>query len=325
MILASAPVRVTLLGGGSDYPEHYLEHGGRTLGFSIDRYSWVSVNPLQFPLVRVSYSETELVESADEVRHPAVRACLRFLRVGGGVDVHYVGDEPARSGLGSSSSFTVALLHALHAHLRDGVSQLRLAEEAVRVERDFAGERVGVQDQYTCALGGLVHLEVAPGGEVSAERVFLSDRRLRELGEHLLLVDTGVRRRAHDVLAEQVDRTRAGRLTAELNALAGLAASGLALLRDESRPVAGLGPLLREAWEVKRGLSGAVSTPAVDAAVAAAAGSGALGGKLLGAGGGGMMLFLVPPERRAAVLAALPDFRRVPFGFDVFGSRVVWP
>jgi D-glycero-alpha-D-manno-heptose-7-phosphate kinase len=325
MIIARTPVRVSFLGGGSDYPDHFRKHGGQTLGVAIDRYSYLTVNrvPKLFDYaIRVSYSRLETVDCIDEIEHPAVRECLRFLRVEDGIEIHYVGDLPARTGLGSSSSFTVALLHALHALKGELVEHGQLAREACHVEQEMIRERVGVQDQYTCAHGGLVHLRMQTDGSVTVKPVPLSAERRAQLGAHLLLFYTGLRRSAHEILDEQLERTRRGDLTEELKRLSALVDDGIEVL--SGGPIAAFGELLHQSWVIKRGLSSKVSCTAIDAAYERAQAAGATGGKLLGAGGGGFLLLFAPPDRHASIHAALSDLTPVRFGFDHEGSRILF-
>jgi D-glycero-alpha-D-manno-heptose-7-phosphate kinase len=325
MIIARTPVRVSFLGGGSDYPDHFLTHGGQTLGVAIDRYSYLTVNrvPKLFDYaIRVSYSRLEMVNTIDEIQHPAVRECLRFAGIDHGIEIHYVGDLPARTGLGSSSSFTVALLHALHALKGEMVEHGQLAREACHVEQKMIGERVGVQDQYTCAHGGLVHLRMQVDGAVVLRPVPLSPERRAQLRDHLLLLYTGLRRNAHEVLDEQLERTRRGDLVADLKRLSALVDDGLNILTGG--PLAAFGELLHQAWMIKRGLSSKVTCTTIDAAYERARAAGAIGGKLLGAGGGGFLLLFAPPDRHGDIMAALPDLAPVRFGFDHEGSRILF-
>lgn len=326
MIVARTPVRVSFLGGGTDYPEHFRHHGGRTLGVAIDRYSYVSVSrlaPLFDYSIRVSYSKTELVRRLEEIEHPSVRECLRFLGIEGGIEVHYVGDLPARTGLGSSSSFTVALLHALHAFKGELVGQEQLAAEAVMVEQEWIHERVGVQDQYTCALGGLVHLRMDTSGRIDAQRLSLPDGRLAALCGHLLLLYTGLQRHAHEVLEEQLERTRQGSVTGSLRRLEELANQGVDLLAGTGSLLP-FGELLHDGWEIKRGLSSQITNDSIDDAYARARAAGAVGGKLLGAGGGGFLLLFVPTDRRDQVLKSVSGLQSVEVGFDLAGSRILF-
>lgn len=325
MIVTRTPLRISFLGGGTDYPEHFRAHGGQSLAVAIDKYSYVAVNPvvrLFEHSIRISYSRTEVPRSVDEIVHPSVRECLRFLKVDGGVEIHYVGDLPARTGLGSSSSFTVGLLHALHALKGEIVSREQLAAEAVYVEQELIRERVGVQDQYACAFGGLVHLRFDRDGGVRVSRVPLARERLVELQAHLMLFYTGIRRDAHEVLEEQLLRTRQGELTGKLSQLGALVDEGLRVLTGDE-PIARFGELLDEGWRTKREFSRTISSPEIDGYYERALESGAAGGKLLGAGGGGFLLVFAEPSRQRGVEVALRTLPRVMFGFDQRGACVL--
>ena len=326
MIITKTPLRISFLGGGTDYPDHFRQHGGQTLGAAIDKYSYVIVNPLADLFeytIRVSYSRTELVNSVDRIKHPAVRGCMQFLGLDGNVQVHYVGDLPARSGLGSSSSFTVGLLHALHASKGELVSATQLAAEAVYVEQVMLRERVGVQDQYTCACGGLVHLQFSRDGSVKVSPVPLSPKRLAELQTNLMLFYTGITRYSHLILDEQIERTQRGVISHDLTYLSDLVSQGLDVLVND-QPIAAFGELLHCAWMAKRDLSSKISNPTIDSYYERARRAGAIGGKLLGAGGGGFLLLMVEPANQQAVEQALYELRRVDFAFDHTGSALLF-
>ena len=325
MIVTRTPLRISFLGGGTDYPDHYRQHGGQSLGTTINRYSYVTVKPLVDLFehsIRVGYSRTELVRSVDEIEHPAVRACLRFAGIDRHIEIDYIGDLPARTGLGSSSSFTVGLLHALHAFKGTRCSAEQLAAEAVHVEQELMRERVGVQDQYLCAHGGFRHVRCGADGVVACT-VDLPRIRLAELERSLLLLYTGLRRDAHQILAEQMDNTRSGVAKHALDEMSRLVDQGLEILRAPGRSLEDFGALLHETWCLKRTLSTQVSTAAIDRWYEQARAAGALGGKLLGAGGGGFLLLMVPPDRRRDVCSAVPDLRQVPFQFETEGSQVL--
>lgn len=326
MIITRTPLRLSFFGGGTDYPDHYLQHGGQTLGVAIDKYSYISLNPLAGLFdyqIRVSYSRTELVGCLDAIEHPAVRECLRFTGIDRGIEIHYVGDLPARTGLGSSSSFTVALLHALHAFKGEHVSQDHLAHEACHVEQALIGERVGVQDQYTCSHGGLLHLRMATSGQIGVQRVPLPAGRLGELRTHLMLVYTGVRRVAHEVLEEQLDRTRHGVLVEDLRVVGALVEQGLEVLTDGGA-ISRFGELLDTAWRTKQRLSSRITSARIDSIYQRARAAGAIGGKLVGAGAGGFLVLFVPPASREEVTRALPELHSVSFDFDHTGSRLLF-
>jgi D-glycero-alpha-D-manno-heptose-7-phosphate kinase len=326
VIVTRTPVRVSFLGGGTDYPEHFLKHGGQTLGVTIDKYSYVSVKrmaPLFDYSIRVGYSRTETVHDRDEIQHPSVRECLRFLDLHGPLEIHYIGDLPARTGLGSSSSFTIGLLNALHALKGETASQQQLAEEAVHVEREMIHENVGVQDQYTCALGGLRHLSFETSGLISGTNVDLGPVRMNELQSHLMLFHTGLVRHAHEVLVEQMENTRQGKVAVDLDVLSRLVDEGLDLLRS-GRPIAQFGELLDAAWQAKQRLSSRVSNDGINELYRRARAAGAIGGKLLGAGGGGFFLLFVAPESRAAVLGSIGARGHIPISTETSGARLVY-
>lgn len=326
MIITATPLRVSFLGGGTDYPEHFSRHGGATLGTSIDRYTYITVTPLASFFehrIRVSYSRTELCRTVEEVQHPSVRECMRFLGLDGGIEISIVTDLPARTGLGSSSSFTVGFLHALHAFKGELVCREQLAEEAVHVERELIRERVGLQDQYLCALGGFQHLQFRGQDRVNAAPVPLSRTRVEALQGRLMIFYTGLQRTAHEVVEKQLQRTSAGELSGYLMRLESLVREGLHLLCSDE-DLRAFGDLLHQGWELKKQFSDTISTPAIDSAYARARQAGALGGKLLGAGGGGFLLLFAEPEAQAAVRAALADLPEVPFGFEDEGTHLVY-
>ena len=326
MIITKTPLRASFLGGGTDYPDYFRNHGGQTLGAAINKYSYIIVNPLADLFdykIRLSYSKLELVGKSEEIQHPSVRACLDFLKIDRNLEMHYVGDLPARTGLGSSSSFTVGLLHALHAFKGEFVSLQQLAEEAVHVEQELIKERVGVQDQYTCAHGGLLNLKFSQDGNIKVCPVPMRDARSAEFQSHLMLFYTGISRYAHEVLDEQLQRTRQGSITEELGYLSSLVDQGMEALTSET-PVSVFGELLHQAWDTKRRLSEKISNKAVDDYYARARRAGAIGGKLLGAGGGGFLLFFVPPDKRSSVRKELSELKEVEFSFDNIGSSLLF-
>ena len=327
MIITQTPLRISFFGGGSDYPEHFNTDGGATLGTSIDKYTYVTVNRLAAFFdyrVRVSYSRTELCRDVDEIQHPSVRECLRFMGVEHGIEIGVVTDLPARTGLGSSSSFTVGLLHALHACRGELVTPQRLAQEAIHVEREMIRERVGLQDQYTCALGGLIHLVFSETSGVDARRIPVPPHRLRALGERLMVFYTGVQRHASEVLEQQMERTRSGAIRSSLLQLTALVDQALEVLAVAPAPLSRFGELLHDGWLIKRGLSSAISNAAVDSAYARARAAGAIGGKLLGAGGGGFLLLYAEPEHQPAIQQALADLLEVRFRFEDQGTRLIF-
>jgi D-glycero-alpha-D-manno-heptose-7-phosphate kinase len=326
VIITRTPLRVSFFGGGTDYPDYFGQHGGQTLGVSIDKCSYISIFPLPSIFdyaIKVGYARTETANRLDDIQHPSVRECLRLLGIERGVEIAYMGDLPARTGLGSSSSFTVGLLHALHAFKGELVPTVQLAEEAIHVEHNMIRERVGVQDQYLCAHGGLVHLKIARNGSIRVSPIPLDEDRLEQLQSHLMMVYTGVQRHAHEVLEEQMQRTGEGANAESLTCLSRLVDQGLEILTT-GRPLEEFGELLHCGWLAKRRLSTKISSPQIDAWYAQARQAGAIGGKLLGAGGGGFLLLFVAPEKRASVRRALQPLKEVEFRFEFNGTSLLY-
>jgi D-glycero-alpha-D-manno-heptose-7-phosphate kinase len=326
MVITQTPVRISFLGGGTDYPEYFLQHGGETLVASINQYTTITVHHLtQFVDhdLRVHYSTVEAVKSLNDVKHPSARECLRFLGIERGVEIHYVTSLPARTGLGSSSSATVGLLHALHAFQHKMVTREQLAAEAVHVEQKLIKERVGSQDQYACAVGGLRHLEFFADGSVRTTPVIVEPKRLQALNDRLLLLYTGIQRHAHDILEEQIGRTASGQNTEQLHRLKSLVAQGVDVLTGTNN-LAQFGELLNDAWVIKRGLSSKISSAGIDDAYTRARKAGAIGGKLLGAGGGGFLLLYAEPEHHQHIQKSLPEYRSVRFCFETLGSQTIF-
>ncbi len=324
MIITKTPYRVSLLGGGTDYPAWYTRHGGAVLAATIDKYCWLAVRPTtRFgPRYKIVYARVEETDDLDAIGHPAVRACLRLLDVDR-ADVHHWGDLPARSGVGSSSAFVVGLLHALHALRGVRPTWGRLADEAIHVERDLLKETVGCQDQIVTAKGGLNVARFDAAGyrirnvfKPSVARPNANDWLL----PHLMLLDTGIQRVASAVAATYVGALDGHAPT--LHRLRDMVDEGETILRTGD--LRDLGTLLDEAWHLKRSLGDSVSSAIIDSLYERAKRAGALGGKLLGAGGGGHMLLVVPPRRRADVRRELSDLREIPFKFEFDGSRVAF-
>lgn len=326
MIITRTPVRVSFLGGGTDYPAYFRHHGGATLVTTIDKYTYVTVNSLtEFfdHRIGVYYSRVERVKNFDEIQHPSVRECLRFLGIEGGIEIHIVSDLPARTGLGSSSSFTVGLLKSLYAFKGQMISAERVAAEAVFIEQEMIKERVGCQDQYACAYGGLLHLQFGCDGGIRIAPLVLSQNQLGALEQRLLLFYTGERGTAHEILEEQLNRTQAGEINQELAALGALVNQGVNLLSNSS-DLAEFGALLHDGWILKRRCSTQISNSRIDQLYERARAGGAVGGKLLGAGGRGFLLLFVELENQTRVRRALSELREVGFGFENYGSTIIF-
>ena len=325
MIISQAPVRVSFFGGGTDFPEYFNRFGGAVLSTAIDKFVYLSVNYLSnfFDYrIKVSYSKTELVNQVDEIEHPAVRASLKYLGITSNIEINYFSNLPARTGLGTSSSFVVGLLHALYAYQGIRVSARRLAEEAVYVERELIPERVGLQDQYAAAYGGLNYIRFRSDNEVRVEKVVCPLEVVCNLQNNLLLFYTGIQRYSEAIQKEHVSRIE-DNLTS-LKHLAELAARGRDLLSDPDGDPDDFGRLLDEGWQLKKSIGAGVSNHEIDGMYRRAMAAGALGGKLLGAGGGGFLLLYVSPPAQAAVRSALSELLEVTFGFEKNGSQIIF-
>ncbi len=324
MIITRTPFRVSFFGGGTDYPAWYREHGGTVLATTIDKYCYITCRYLpQFfeHKHRIVYSRIENVREIGEIEHPAVRAVLGWKGAERGLEIHHDGDLPARAGLGSSSSFTVGLLHALSALEGRHVSKQELAAQAIHVEQDLIREAVGSQDQVSAAYGGFNRIEFRTNDTFGVEPVVLPKGRVEELQERMMLCFTGLSRNAPEIARGQIANFASR--AAELTAMRAMVGEAMELLRDVSKPLAGFGRMLDESWQQKRRLSDKVSTPEVDAIYERARKRGALGGKLLGAGGGGFMLLFAEPDAHAGIREALPGLVHVPMRFEGEGSKVV--
>jgi D-glycero-alpha-D-manno-heptose-7-phosphate kinase len=324
MIISRTPFRLSFFGGGTDYPAWYLKHGGAVLATTIDKYCYLTCRylpPFFEHRYRVVYSRMENSLTIDEIQHPSVRACLRTLNFDRGVEIHHDGDLPARSGMGSSSAFTVGLLHALHALRGQMMSQRQLAAQSIHIEQQVIQENVGSQDQVSAAYGGLNHIVFLPNGEFSVRRMTLPPARLHSLNNHLMLFYTGIKRTASDVAESflgDLDKRRR-----QLRIMKDLVEESIAVLNND-QSITTFGELLHEAWQAKRSLSDIVSNQDIDTLYECALEAGALGGKLTGAGGGGFLLLFVPPERQSQVREALSHLIHVPFKFESAGSQIIF-
>jgi D-glycero-alpha-D-manno-heptose-7-phosphate kinase len=321
MIVTQTPLRIGLVGGGTDLPGYYREHGGRVLNAAIDKYIYVIVKQRFDDDIYINYSQKEIVSRVEDIQHELVREAMYMTGVRSGVEITTLADIPsAGSGLGSSSAVTVGLLNALFAYQGRQVTARELAEGACTIEIDRCRKPIGKQDQYAAAYGGICDLRFGPGDRVEVEQINLSPQMRRLMSNELLLFYTGVTRSANGILQEQSANT-ADRLPqlAQLRDLAGEAAAGL---RDGD--VEAIGVAMNKSWEVKRTLASGVSTSQIDQAVEAVLSAGATGAKVTGAGGGGFLLVVCPLERQRAVRDALPQMRELPMKIDPSGSRVVF-
>ena len=324
MIIVRTPYRISFFGGGTDYPGWYREHGGAVLAVAINKHCYITCRrlpPFFEHRIRVVWSRIELCQTVDDIQHLAVREVLRHVGVEGGLEIHHDGDLPARSGTGSSSSFTVGMLHAAHGMLGHMPSKKQLADEAIYVEQEVIGETVGSQDQYLTAYGGLNYVTFATNDEITVHPLVLSADRMSELSDHLMLFYTGIKRTASDVAKSYVDDI--GSRARQLRRIHAIADSALSVITGTD-DIARFGSLLHDSWQEKRSLSDLVTNSEVDEIYSAGMSAGAIGGKILGAGGGGFILFFVPPELHPRVKEKLATLIHVPFEFDHAGSQVVF-
>jgi len=294
------------------------------LATTIDRYCYISVRelpPFFDHRFRVVYSIVENVKEIGDIQHPAVRGVLEWMKVSKGLEIHHDGDLPARSGLGSSSAFTVGLINAVHALDGHHVSKEKLANEAIHVEQCVLHERVGLQDQVSAAFGGFNHITIAQNGTYSVTPMVLPLERLQALQSHLMLVFTGISRTANEVAETVV--TNLKNKAAEMKTMQEMVDHAISIISSPKADLVDLGGLMKEAWQLKRALSDRVTNWTVDDLLDTAIRAGAVGGKLLGAGGGGFMLLFVRPEDHDKVRAALNKLITVPFKFEMSGGRIV--
>lgn len=324
MIISRTPYRISFFGGGTDYHTWYQTHGAAVLSTTMNHYCYLQCRllpPFFDHKSRVVWSKVEEVVNHTDIQHPAVRAVLEYLQINQGVEISHQGDLPARSGLGSSSAFTVGLLNTLYA-LRGMISSKReLACEAIHIERDILKENVGVQDQIATAYGGLNKIIVSANGNFEVTPLVLPSGRLNELHSHLLLFFTGISRTASDIAADKISAIP--KKSDELHQIREMVDTAANILTSNT-DIREFGELLHHTWTLKRQISSKISTNFIDDIYQRARNAGAIGGKLLGAGGGGFMLFFVNPEDKPAVCDALSDLLLVPFEFENSGSQIVF-
>jgi D-glycero-alpha-D-manno-heptose-7-phosphate kinase len=325
MIISRAPVRISFFGGGTDYPEYFCANGGAVLATAIDKYSYITVSPFLSHLfdysIRISYRQVELVKAVDEIQHKVYRECLKLCGLERDLELHNVADLPAFTGLGSSSAFTLSLLHALHAFKGEFLRPMDLAYEAIHVERNLLHENVGCQDQVSAAVGGFNLIEFRSESDIAVKRVALPPARLAELERHLFIVFTGIRRKASEVVAKQLRRVAEN--SSLLHSMKAMVYEGYDILSNK-RPWREFGELLHQAWVAKRGLDTGVSTSEIDEIYDRGLRAGAWGGKLLGAGGGGFVLFFAPPEARGALGAAFVNHQLLSVKINAPGSQIIY-
>ena len=324
MIISRTPFRISFFGGGTDYPAWYKDNHGAVLATTINKHCYISCRylpPFFEHKSRIIYSKMEHVKKVSEIEHPSVRACLTLMKVRDGVEIHHDGDLPARTGLGSSSTFTVGLLNALNGLKGDMISKMELARKAIHVEQDMLKENVGSQDQICAAFGGFNLVEFSGDHNFKIHPVTVNQERLNCLQDHLLLFFTGISRYASEVAKEQIRRIP--NTKSELSEMFDMVQEAVGIVNSNT-DIVKFGRLLNKNWQIKRRLSKLVTTPEIDDIYSSAVKAGAIGGKLLGAGGGGFILFFAEPKAQPKIKAKLKHLLHVPFRFENIGSQIIF-
>ena len=324
MIISKTPFRISFFGGGTDYPEWYHENGGSVLATTIDKYCYISCRHLP-PFFehkhRIVYSKIESVKTTEEIQHPVVRAVLSNLSITDGLEIHHDADLPARSGLGSSSSFTVGLINVLNALKGLQISKQDLAKQATYIEQEVLKETVGSQDQVLAAFGGFNRIDFHPDDSFNISPVIINKDLVEQLQSHMLLFFTGISRFSSDIARDKVSNF--SNHFQELTQIKEMVDEGMSILQSPLTPIMDLGKLMHESWKLKRSLSAKVSTPKIDEIYEAGIKAGATGGKILGAGGGGFILFFAEPKNHKKIRERLKNLVHVAFHFDDVGSKIV--
>ena len=325
MIISRTPFRISFFGGGTDYPVWYNEHGGAVLATSINKYCYITLRylpPFFDYRYRIVYSKTEQTQDISGIYHPSARETLRFMNWDRGIEIHHDADLPARTGLGSSSAFTVCLLNALYALKGKMITKRQLALEAIHIEQDRIRENVGSQDQTTAAFGGFNKIEFGGEQHIQVQPITLNAEKIQLLQDHLLLFFTGFARTASEIAGEQIKKTPTKEN--ELRRMSEMVDEAMSILNGSSSSITDFGRLMHETWMIKRSLTNKITTPQIDKIYDTAIKAGALGGKLLGAGGGGFILFFVAPEDQHKVKEKLKNLLYVPFSFESLGSQIIY-
>lgn len=325
MIITRTPFRISFFGGGTDYPVHYKKHGGAVLSATINKYCYITCRylpPFFDHKFRIRYTKREETQTCDEIQHPSVRECLKFVGSDKGIEMLHTGDIPAMSGIGSSSSFTVGFLNALYALQGKMVTRRKLAHDAIHVEQDLIGENVGSQDQTAAAFGGLNKIEFRGDNDIFVQPITIKEEKLQCLQKCLLFYFTRHSRYASDIAGEQIRVTP--KKFRELNLMQEMVDEATDILNGDVGSFDDFGKLLHESWMLKKSLTNMISNGDIDQIYDAAKDAGAMGGKISGAGGGGFMLFFVPPEFQPKVKEALKKLLLVPFRFESLGSHVIF-
>lgn len=321
MIIVQTPLRISLFGGGTDFPSFYMEEGGCVLSSAIDKFIFVTVKDRFDDKLRIGYTQTEMVDEIEQVHHELIRESLRLTGVERGIEITTMGDIPSEgSGLGSSSTVTVGALHAMHSYLGNLVSTETLAREACKIEIEKLKKPIGIQDQYIAAYGGFRFFDFLPNGDVKSEKINISPEAQRALNDNFLLFFTGITRQSSSILKEQTNNIK-DRITElrEIKQMTHQARNDV-----EKGNFDTLGCLLHQSWELKKRLAGTISSDYINDIYDSARRAGAFGGKITGAGGGGFLLLYVPYEHQSKVRSALKSFQELPFRLEADGTKVIF-
>jgi len=324
MIISRTPLRISFMGGGSDLPSFYEQEPGTVISTAIDKYVYITVNKKFDNHIRASYSVTEMVDRLGDLKHELIRESMRLTGIEGGIEITSISDIPsAGTGMGSSSTYTVGLLNALHAYQGLHAGAERLAQEACHIEIDVCRKPIGKQDQYIAAYGGFQCIRFSPNGDVFVDPIVCNPETKAELQRRLLLLYTGITRSANPILEEQNRNTTGNAATrAALRTMSQMAQT----MRDAlcSNGLGNFGEMLHESWMLKRSLVSTISNSNIDEWYEKARKHGAIGGKILGAGGGGFLLLYAHPECHAAIISALAELKHVAFRFEPQGSKIIY-
>ncbi len=323
MIISRTPYRISFFGGGTDYPDWYLKNGGQVLSTTIDKYVHITCRylpPFFDHKIQLVYSKIERVKNIDELTHPSAREVIKYLNISDGLEIHYDGDLPSRSGIGSSSAFTVGLLSALYAYKEKMISKHQLAMESIDIEQNIIKEVVGSQDQISAAYGGLNHIKFLTSGEVKVSPLIISNKIIRKLKNNLMLFYTGYSRTAEKVAKSYVENIKDKEK--QLKSLNNMVEQSIKMLREDRLEEFGL--LMNESWYEKRSLSNLVSNKEIDELYDKAISLGALGGKLTGAGGGGFLMLFVPEDKQDKLRNELSNLIFIPFDFENNGNQIIY-
>ena len=324
MIISRTPLRMSFVGGGSDLPSYYRAHGGAVVSTAIDRYVYVNVNKKFDDGIRLAYSKVEEVERCDDIEHPIVRAAMNYLGVGGGVEITTIADIPSKgTGLGSSSSFTVGLLHVLNAYKGQYVSSEQLGRDSCYIELERCGEPIGKQDHYAAAFGGLNLIEFRPDDSVIVSPVICNPATVAEIEANILMFYTGIQRSASALLREQSAEVAIS--SDKQRAMGQMVRLAYDLRKElQSNNTAAFGEILHENWTLKKTMTAGVSSGKIDEWYEIGRSAGATGGKILGAGAGGFLMLYAPREAHERVKSALRMLRHIPVRFEPLGSRIIF-